>query len=305
MGSAAGSAVNQGRPPTQAQALIRAMRPNQWVKNLVVFAGAVFSGLAVVRPKLFEALVAAGTFCLISSATYLFNDLRDRESDRLHPTKRNRPIASGALHTTTAMVASGVLLVAGLGLGLAVSWRFFQVLIVYGATNIAYSLGLKRIVILDVMLVALGFVLRAVAGAVAVGVDASSWIVVCSLELAMLIVLGKRRADFVAAERSGSRSSLPEEWYSVALLDQLMTASAGASIVTYAMYTLAPETVARVGSRQMVLTLPMVIYGCLRYLFLAQSDRATDDPALLLVSDRGMQICGVVWLIVVMYALYR
>jgi 4-hydroxybenzoate polyprenyltransferase len=297
--------MNRGRPMSQPMALLRALRPNQWVKNLVVFAGAVFSGSVGERSKLFEAVIAAVTFCLVSSATYLFNDLRDVDADRRHPTKRNRPIASGALSPVLAGATSVVLLIIGFGLAAFIGRLFFEVVVVYLATNIAYSLGLKRVVILDVMLVSLGFVLRSVAGAVAVDVAASSWIVVCSLELAMLIVLGKRRADFIAAERNGSRETLPEEWYSVGLLDQLMTASAGASIVTYAMYTLAPETISRVGSRRLVLTLPMVVYGCLRYLFLAQSDRTTDDPSLLLISDRGMQICGVVWLAVVMFALYR
>ncbi len=286
-------------------ALLRALRPNQWVKNLVVFAGAVFSGSVSERTKLVEAVIAAVTFCLVSSATYLFNDLRDIEADRRHPTKRHRPIASGSVSPVLAAATSIVLLLVGFGLATYIGTLFVQVIVVYIATNIAYSLGLKRVVILDVMLVSLGFVLRAVAGAVAVDVAASSWIVVCSLELAMLIVLGKRRADFIASEKSGSRDALPDEWYSVGLLDQLMTASAGASIVTYAMYTLAPETIARVGSRRLVLTLPMVVYGCLRYLFLAQSDRTTDDPSLLLISDRGMQICGVLWLAVVMFALYR
>jgi 4-hydroxybenzoate polyprenyltransferase len=286
------------------RALLRALRIHQWVKNLLVFAGAIFSGLAIDSSRMRNALVGSLAFCLVSSATYLFNDLRDASADRLHPTKRFRPIAARTLPIPLAVIAAIGLLTAGLALSWWIEALFFQIVLLYLASNLLYSLGLKRVVILDVMLVAFGFVLRAVAGAAAVGVAASSWIVVCSLELAMLIVLGKRRADLLVAEQAGTQHLLPADWYTMKFVELLMATSASASIVTYAMYTLAPETIERVGSRRLVLTLPMVVYGCLRYLYLAQSDRTTDDPALLLVSDRGMQLCGIIWIASALFAVY-
>ncbi len=299
-GSSGSSAVNANL----LMAMLVAVRPVQWVKNVVVFAGALFSGLAVDSRSMLHATIAALSFCLVSSATYVFNDLRDREADRRHPRKQLRPIAAGAISTPIASLLCAVTLAGGIALAASLGWLFSQVVAVYLATNVAYSLGLKRVVILDAMLVALGFVLRAVAGAVAVGVSASSWIVVCSLELAMLIVLGKRRADLLTAERGGARDSLPKEWYTLPILDHLMTASAGAAIVTYAMYTLDAETIFRIGSRRLVFTLPMVVYACLRYLFLAQSERTTDDPSTLFVTDVGLILSAVAWLAAVVFALY-
>jgi 4-hydroxybenzoate polyprenyltransferase len=286
------------------RAVLTAVRPGQWVKNSLVLAGALFSGLASERVHLWAAVLGALAFTFASSAVYLGNDIRDRESDRVHPTKRFRPIASGALPASLAGVLAMVFAASGFAIAIRIGSLFTYVLAFYIATNIVYSLGAKRIVIVDVILVSLGFVLRAVAGAAAVEVAASSWIIVCTLELAMLIVIGKRRVDLHTAEQSNTRHLLPTEWYTLPFLDLLMAVSAGASIVTYALYTLDPETVARIGNRRLVLTVPFVIYGCLRYVFLVQTGRGDADPTTVLVHDWGLRICAVSWFAMAVVAVY-
>ncbi len=287
-----------------SHAILAAVRPGQWVKNTLVLGGALFSGLATERGRLWLAVLGAISFTLASSAVYLGNDLRDREADRSHPTKRLRPIASGALPSTVAMVLAGILLAAAFATAVRIGHLFTYVLGFYTVTNVVYSLGAKRIVIVDIILVSLGFVLRAVAGAAAVGVPASSWIIVCTLELAMLVVIGKRRVDLATAEQHGTRHLLPDEWYTVPFLDLLMAVAAGASIVTYALYTLDPETVGRLGNRRLVLTVPMVVYGCLRYAFLIQTGRGDADPTSVLVSDWGLRICAAAWVVMAIVAVY-
>jgi 4-hydroxybenzoate polyprenyltransferase len=286
------------------RAVLTAVRPGQWVKNSLVLAGALFSGLASERTELWIAVLGACAFTLTSSAVYLGNDIRDKESDRAHPTKQFRPIASGALPVSFAATLSLLCAVAGFAIAFRIGRLFTYVLAFYAVTNIVYSLGAKRIVIVDVILVSLGFVLRAVAGAAAVGVAASSWIIVCTLELAMLIVIGKRRVDLHTAEQSNTRHLLPAEWYTIPFLDLLMAVSAGASIVTYALYTLDPETVSRIGNRRLVLTVPFVIYGCLRYAFLVQTGRGDADPTTVLVRDWGLRICAVSWFAMAVVAVY-
>jgi 4-hydroxybenzoate polyprenyltransferase len=293
--------VTHVNAPTE---LLRAVRPQQWIKNLLVFGGAVFSGKAAEWSLLTRSGLAMIAFCFIASAVYLINDLRDLRTDRLHPLKRHRPLAAGTVRPITALVLAGVLAACGLGLSWWVGRLFTAIVLFYVVNNAVYSLGAKRIVIIDAVLVSIGFVLRAVAGAVAVHVAPSSWLIVCTLELSLLIVMGKRRVDLITAERAGSRSALPAEWYTVAFLDLVMATSASASIVTYALYTLAPETIARVGNRRMVLTLPMVVYGCLRYLFLVMSERGSHDPTAMLLRDWGMRLCGLVWAVLAIVAVY-
>jgi decaprenyl-phosphate phosphoribosyltransferase len=285
-------------------AITKAIRPGQWVKNSLVLAGALFSGLASERGELWIAALGGLAFTLASSAVYLGNDIRDRASDRAHPTKRDRPIASGALSVPLATTLAAIFLALAFLVAARIGMLFVDVLGFYVLTNIVYSLGAKRIVIVDIILVSLGFVLRAVAGAAAVGVPASSWIIVCTLELAMLVVVGKRRVDLATAEASGTRHQLPDEWYTVPFLDLLMAVAAGASIVTYALYTLDPETVARLGNRRLVLTVPMVVYGCLRYAFLIQTGRGDADPTAVLISDWGLRTCAFAWIVMAVIAVY-
>ncbi len=288
----------------KVQALFRAVRPGQWIKNSLVLGGALFSGLASEGRTLTYAALGVVAFTLAAGAVYLGNDIRDRESDWSHPTRRNRPIASGVLSVPLAAGVSVALALLALGLARYIGRLFFVIVGFYFVTNVVYSLGAKRIIIVDVILVSLGFVLRAVAGAVAVKVAPSSWIIVCTLELSMLVVFGKRRVDLRLAEQSGTTGDLPDEWYSLAFLDLLMASAAGASIVTYALYTLDPQTVAHVGNRRLVLTVPMVVYGCLRYLFLITTDRSDADATTVLTRDWGLRLCAVAWVAMAVLAVY-
>lgn len=279
----------------RARDLFVSLRPQQWTKNLLVMGGALFSGKASQMTLLTDAGSGTVAFSLVASAVYLVNDVRDRESDRRHPIKRSRPIAAGSVTPATALTTAAVLSLIAFGMSWWIGRSFVAIVALYVITNLVYSFGAKRIVIVDSVLVGIGFVLRAVAGAVAVNVSASSWMIVCTLELSLLVVMGKRRVDLLIAESSGTRGALPAEWYTVGFLDLVMATAASASIVTYALYTLAPETVARIGNRRMVLTLPMVVYGCLRYLFLVVSDRGSADPTSMLLHDWGLRLCSVAW----------
>ncbi len=283
--------------------VIRCLRPAQWVKNLLVFCGAIFSG-GINAPWFLSALSGTIAFTLASSAVYLGNDIKDRQIDALHPQRRTRPIATGRISVSFASAFAVVLVTISLVISLALGFLFLFVILLYLTINTVYSLGAKRIVILDAMIVGLGFVLRVVAGAIAVEVPPSSWIIVCTLEMAMLVVFGKRRVDVVLAEQTGTRHLLPAEWYPLQFLDLMMATAASASIVTYALYTLDPQTIMRVGNRRLVLTLPMVVYGVLRYLFLVFSDRATADPTTVILRDWGLRLCGVLWIIAAVIAVY-
>jgi 4-hydroxybenzoate polyprenyltransferase len=288
----------------KGQALFRAVRPGQWIKNSLVLGGALFSGLASEGRTLTYAMLGVVAFTLAAGAVYLGNDIRDREADRTHPTRRYRPIAAGILTVPMAGTAAVVLAVLALGLSRYIGRLFFVIVGFYFVTNVVYSLGAKRIVIVDVILVSLGFVLRAVAGAVAVKVAPSSWIIVCTLELSMLVVFGKRRVDLRLSQQSGSSAQMPDEWYSLPFLDLLMASAAGASIVTYALYTLDPQTVAHIGNRRLVLTVPMVVYGCLRYLFLITTGRSDADATTVLTKDWGLRLCAVAWVVMAVLAVY-
>ena len=265
--------------------LAASMRPLQWLKNLFVFAPLIFAQRLTERTSLNLALLAFGAFCLLSAATYLLNDILDRERDRLHPIKRQRPIAAGDLSLGAA--AAGGLLVLGGGVALAV-WLgppFLYAALVYLALQLAYSVGLKRVVILDVFTVSAGFVARVLGGAFAVGVPASSWLLVCTVLIALFLSLAKRRHELLllgdlAEEHRGSLTQ-----YSIRLLDQMIGVVAPATVVAYALYTLDPVTVAKFGGYELVYTVPFVLYGLFRYLYLVHRHEGGGEPDRTLLTD--------------------
>lgn len=280
------------------------LRPYQWIKNLLVFSGLVFSRSLLHLEAVLLSVGAFSVFCLAASATYLFNDLRDIDSDRNHPAKRLRPVAAGLVSpgvgAATALVFAALATVSGYLLGMA----FGAVVSAYLLLNLLYNLGLKKIVILDAMIVASGYVLRAVGGAFAVRVAPSPWLILCTLFLALLVSFGKRRHELVTL-RAGSadhRSSLGD--YSTHFLDLMMATSGGGAIVTYALYTMSGETVARFGSRAMVLTVPVVLYALFRYFYLVHQELQGGDPARLMLKDLPMLTAGVVWILVVCLVVY-
>jgi 4-hydroxybenzoate polyprenyltransferase len=284
-------------------ALLDSLRPRQWVKNLFVFAGVIFSQ-QLLTPRIWPALAAFAIFCGLSGAIYLFNDVADRDKDRLHESKRLRPVASGELPLGAA-VGFGVLLLAGcLAAAFRLSPSFGLVALAYGALLTAYSVWLKHVVILDVLTVAAGFVLRAVAGAVAVDVEISGWLLICTILIALFLALGKRRHEYrsLTGDAAAHRPILAE--YSEGFLDQMISVVTASTVITYALYTMSPETVAKFHTRLLPLTLPFVLYGIFRYLYLLYRRDLGGNPSDLLVTDRGLLLDALLWMLVTLAIIY-
>jgi 4-hydroxybenzoate polyprenyltransferase len=284
-------------------ALLASLRPRQWVKNLFVFAGVIFSQ-QLLTPRVWPALAAFAIFCGLSGAIYLFNDVADVDTDRLHPSKRRRPIASGALPIGAA-IGFGVLLLAGcLAAAFRLSPAFGLVALGYGALLTAYSVWLKHLVILDVLTVAAGFVLRAVAGAVAVDAEISGWLLICTILIALFLALGKRRHEYrsLQGDVAAHRPILAE--YSEGFLDQMISVVTASTVTTYALYTMSPETVAKFHTRLLPLTLPFVLYGIFRYLYLLYRRDLGGNPSDLLVTDRGLLLDALLWMVATLAIIY-
>jgi len=240
----------------------------------------------------------------LSGAVYLMNDIADREIDRRHPLKARRPIASGALPVATAAVASAVLAAGGFAASVALGWKFAAVAGAYLVLQALYSGPLKHIVIIDVLTIAGGFVLRAVAGAVAVDVEFSHWLLVCTTLLALFIALAKRRHEIVllAAGASGHRPILGE--YSAYLLDQMIAVVTASTLIAYIFYTISPETEAKFGTTWLGLTVPFPLYGIFRYLYLVHQREGGGSPADLLLTDRPLLVCVALWAIAMVLIIY-
>jgi 4-hydroxybenzoate polyprenyltransferase len=284
-------------------AVIVSLRPRQWVKNLFVFAGLIFSQ-QLFTPQAWRAVVAFALFCGLSGAVYLLNDVADAEKDRLHPAKRRRPVASGALPRGVAL-AIGLLLLAGsLALSFALGGRFGLVALGYGVLLTAYSVWLKHLVILDVLTVAVGFVLRAVAGAVAVDADISGWLLICTVLIALFLALGKRRHEYLTlhGDAAAHRPILAE--YSEGFIDQMIAVVTASTVTAYALYTMSPETVAKFHTRLLPLTLPFVLYGIFRYLYLLYRRELGGNPSDLVLSDRALLVNTVFWIATLLALIY-
>ena len=286
-------------------ALLEAMRPRQWSKNVFVFAGIVFAGrLFEVKAEL-RVIAVFFVFCAAASAIYLANDIADRESDAHHPQKKSRPIASGRLSPRTAAIASAVLAIGALAGAALLNLGTLAIMAAYIVSTLAYSLGLKRVFLLDVMIVALGFVLRAAVGAAAIAAEISPWLLVCSFLLALFLALGKRRAELVLLGEAAvdHRPALGE--YSLPLVDSCLTALSGAAIVSYALYTQSPRTVEHFGTTSLLYTVPFVIYGLFRYQHHVVREDAGGDPGLLLLTDRGLWAAILGWAATAALVIYR
>ena len=279
--------------------LLRSLRPVQWVKNLIVFAGLIFSRHFDRSDDVLRSLGVFGVFCALASAIYLFNDIRDRESDRAHPYKKTRPIAAGELSVGVAATASLILFAVGLTAACLLGLSVFITVAVYVLLNIAYSMGLKRVALVDVMIVALGFVLRAVGGAEVIDVEISPWLVVCTLLLALFLGFGKRRWELVALGEDAPSHRAALAGYTTHLLDQLIAVTTASTVVAYALYTLAPETQAKFGTDQLIWTLPFVLFGVFRYLWLIHGAQEGGNPTSALLRDWPIVVTAVLWLVTV------
>jgi 4-hydroxybenzoate polyprenyltransferase len=286
------------------RALILSMRPHQWVKNSVLFAGLVFSFNLFQLDFFLKTLVAFILFCFLTSGLYILNDIIDLRSDRAHPLKSKRPIASGKLKPSIALFFSVPFIILSLIFSFYLNQIFGLVSIAYLILNLLYSKYLKNIVILDVMAISLGFVLRAVAGAVVINVEISSWLIVCTTLLALFLGFGKRRHEIVLLENKAGehRKSLAE--YSSYFLDQLISVVTASTVVAYAFYTLSPEVEEKLGTTHMALTIPFVLYGVFRYLYLIHQKEKGGSPTWVLLTDKPLIIDILLWFISVILIVY-
>jgi 4-hydroxybenzoate polyprenyltransferase len=280
------------------------MRPKQWTKNVFVFAAPLFSKVVFTEPLTILVSIAAFIlFCAVSSAVYLVNDVVDYESDRNHPKKRLRPIAAGRLRRRTALTAAGVLLIAGFAGGLAMAflevsrWGLPLLLVLYAGLIVAYSFRLKQIVILDVLVLAIGFVLRAMAGAEAVKVEISPWLYVCTILIALFLALSKRRHELVLLEANAGEHRPILREYSPYLLDQLISVVTASTVVAYMLYTMDPAVTQKLGTSNLLYTSPFVIYGIFRYLYLVHQRLEGGDPSELVIADRPLLACIFLWVV--------
>lgn len=286
------------------QSLIRTMRPHEWIKNFFVLAALIFSKHVFDPDYLLRGGLAFVCFTLLSSAVYIFNDIKDRENDRQHPQKRHRPIASGALSISVASVAA--IIFSGIALygGFYLHSHFGIVLLIYLAQNIAYTLHFKNVVILDVMIIAAGFLLRAIGGAVAIQVEISSWFILCTMLLALFLGFVKRRHERVLLDNEASSHRRILEEYSLQFLDQVIAIVTAGSLVAYALYTMAPDVAQKLGTDHLNLTIPFVVYGMLRYLYLVYTKGKGGNPATTVLSDPPLLITCMLWLFTLGSVLY-
>jgi 4-hydroxybenzoate polyprenyltransferase len=296
------AAVEVPRPPLVV-AMVRALRPKQWTKNAALLIPLLFAKSIFAEGLALRAMLGVGVFSLLASGVYVANDWFDREKDRLHPEKRKRPIAAGHLSGPAAIVL--VVLcwgVAGVG-GWWIGPSFAAVLVGYLALQVLYTGALKKMVLLDIMAIALGFILRVVAGANAIDVEVSNWLFLCTLLGALFLGFAKRRAELSSLEdASAHRASLAD--YTVPLLDQMMSICAACCILGYGLYTVSKETVEHVGSDHLKFTVPFVVYGVFRYLFLVHKRGAGGAPEQVLLSDAPLLIDIALFLAVAGWALY-
>lgn len=280
------------------------MRPEQWTKNLIVFAALIFGRQLFDPAAVGLSLAAFLIFCALSGVVYLINDVSDREADRQHPLKRLRPIASGELSPSVALGAAVVMGALALAAAAWIRPALGLIAATYLTLFVVYSRVLKHVVILDVLTIAIGFVLRAGAGATAIAVPVSHWLLVCTILLALFLGLSKRRHELtlLAGTATGHRRILEE--YNPYLLDQMIGVVTASTLMAYIIYCTSPETTAKFGTDQLVLTTPFPIYGIFRYLYLVHQ-RGTGSPSEVLLTDRPLVACIVLWGLTVIAIIYR
>lgn len=277
------------------------MRPKQWSKNLVLFAGVVFSKRFLEFPLVQKSLLGFGVFCLLSGAIYILNDIFDRRKDVEHPAKKKRPIASGTLPVGIAAAVSIAVILLLVPASLLFGTEFFLLSLIFVVLNLAYSLLLRQVVILDVIAISFSFLIRAAAGVMVLhpvipDIEFSPWLWICTLFLSLFLAICKRRNEMCLLESaSDHRDSLKD--YSVRLLDQLVGLSATATIVSYSIYTVWPETVAKFGTSKLVYTIPFVVFGIMRYLYLVYNRQVGGDPSGVLLTERAILVDVFLWFV--------
>jgi 4-hydroxybenzoate polyprenyltransferase len=282
--------------------LVAALRPSQWTKNLLLFAALLFSIRFTQLGTWYAAAMAFGVFCAFSSAGYIVNDLLDIEADRQHPTKKTRPIASGEISRPTAVATVIALIIGGLALATQLGTTFVIVAAGYLVLSVAYSVVLKHYVLIDLFGIAAGFVLRAAAGAVAINVPISPWLYVCTGLAALFLALGKRRHELVLLESTAGKHRRNLDDYTVGLVDQLTLVVTSAAVIAYSLYTISGDL--KTSNPAMMLTIPFVLYGLFRYLYLVHIRKLGGSPEELLLRDRPLTITVAAWILACAVILY-
>lgn len=289
---------------SEIKSILISMRPKQWVKNIFLFVGLVFS------QNLFQAglfiKVTGGfiLFCLVASSIYIFNDIHDRESDRKHPEKSQRPLAKGTLRVSEAYMVSMLLAAMAFILAFMMDRIFFVILLVYLILNLAYSLKIKQIVILDIMFIASGFVLRILAGTTLAGVSPSDWLIICTITLSLFLGFSKRRNELaLMGENAGHQRKVLKD-YSIPFLDQMISIVTACTIMSYILYTVSLETVDRFGTKNLIFSVPFVLFGIFRYLYLIYLREMIEDPIDLVLKDFPFLFNILLWVIAVMIIIY-
>jgi 4-hydroxybenzoate polyprenyltransferase len=277
--------------------ILRSLRPHQWIKNLFVFAGILFSRNILETDLFLTVLAAFVVFCLLSGVVYLLNDIVDVERDRSHPVKSRRPIASGALPVPAAIMMLVLLALVALCAAYAMGTGFFITAIAYLVLQLAYSFYLKHQVILDVFSLAAGFVLRVVAGAVVIDVKVSSWLLLCTILLSLFLGFSKRRHEIETLEDDAKQHRRVLDEYSTYLLDQMIGVVTASTVVCYALYTMSAETIDKFGTKNLIFTIPFVLYGIFRYLYLIHKKGEGGNPETVLVTDKPLLFSIFLWIL--------
>ncbi len=293
---------------TMLASLVKLMRPRQWTKNLIIFVAVVFSGRALIVGDVLNAVAGFVLFCFLSSGVYILNDVVDTPNDRRHPDKRNRPIAAGmisrAAATTWFAIFAGGALAASFDL---LGWKFGLCAAAYFVLNVSYSFGLKNVVILDCVVIACGFVLRAIAGIYAVVATPghiSDWLLICTFFLALFLAFSKRRGEITELSENAAAYRPILASYSPKLIDEMIAVTTASAVMSYSLYTIWPGTVARLGTNKMIYTIPFVVYGIFRYLYLIHRKGKGAAPSSILLRDRPLQINIVLYVAAVFFILY-
>ena len=294
--------IAPGRSPLTG--LILSLRPSQWTKNLFLFAGLIFGQRLLDRSAVVTSIAAFAVFCALSGVVYLINDVADRKADRQHPLKRNRPIASGQVSVGLALGTAAILAVVSLGFAFWLRFEFGIVAAAYVALLSMYSGPLKHIVILDVLTIAIGFALRAAAGAVVLNIAIGHWLLIVTVLGALFLALSKRRHELVLlADGATSHRRILEE-YSPYLLDQMISVVTASTLVAYAIYTVSPDIIQKFGTDKLGLTLPFPLYGIFRYLYLVHQKEGGGSPSDMLLNDRPLLACVALWAVSVAGIIY-
>jgi 4-hydroxybenzoate polyprenyltransferase len=284
--------------------IVKSLRIQQWTKNFFVFAPLIFSQNVFDMPLLARTFLAFFLFCILSGAAYLLNDIQDLEEDKLHPVKSERPLASGSLKKNHALIACVFLVLAGLGGAYLLNLHFFIALLGYFILQIAYSGWLKHVVIVDVLVIAAGYLIRVIAGGLAIEIQLSHWLFICTFLIALFLALSKRRHEIVLLENKAKNHRPILKEYTPQLLDQMIAVVTASTVISYSLYTVSSETVAKFGTKNLLLTVPFVLYGIFRYLYLVHQKDEGGSPEALIIKDKPLLFDLFLWIATAMLILY-